>query len=76
MIKRMASYSETLPPPREASLIMQSHAPSFLIGKCTEIIVQSIPEKNRVVEFHGPRTKFVTYDKRFKSERVLELSES
>ena len=41
-----------------------------------EIIGQSVPEKNLVVEFHGPRTKFVSYDKRFKSERVLELSES
>ena len=41
-----------------------------------EIIGQSIPEKNLVVEFHGPCSKFVIYDKRFKSERVLELSES
>ena len=40
-----------------------------------EIIVQSIPEKNLVVEFHGPRSKFLSWDKRFKLESVLELCE-
>ena len=62
----MASYSElTLPPPpsRDASLIMQSHALSLVIGKCMEIIVESIPEKNLVDEFHCPRSKFVSCDK-------------
>ena len=38
-----------------------------------EIIVQSIPEKNPVVEFHDARSKFVI--KRFKLDRVLELCE-
>ena len=60
---------------RDASLIMQSHALSLLIGKCMAIIVQSIPEKNPVVEFHGARSKFVSCDKRFKLNRVLELRE-
>ena len=36
-----------------------------------EIIVESIPEKNPVKEFHGARSKFVSCDKRFKLERVL-----
>ena len=40
-----------------------------------EIIVQSIPEKNPIVEFHGARSKFVSRDKRFKLDRVLELRE-
>ena len=66
----MASYSEPRPPRR-----ITDHAVtrpiSLLIGKCMEIIVESIPEKNPVKEFHGARSKFVSCDKRFKLERVL-----
>ena len=69
----MASYSEPRPPRRVTDL--QSHALSLLIGKCMAIIFQSIPEKNPVVEFHGARSKFVSCDKRFKLNRVLELRE-
>ena len=40
-----------------------------------EIIVQSIPEKNPIVEFHRARSNSVSCDKRFKLDRVLELCE-
>ena len=53
-IFKVCSYSDLAP--RDASLIMQSHALSLLTGKCMEIVVQSIPEKNPVVEFHGARS--------------------
>ena len=68
----MASYSEPYPPRR-----ITDHAVTrfqFTNRKCMEIIVESIPEKNLVNEFHGPRAKFVSCDKRFKLESVLELS--
>lgn len=57
---------------------MQSHALSLLIGKCMEIIVQSIPEKNLVVDFqsfHGPRSEIVSCVKSFKLERVLKVNQ-
>ena len=68
----MASYSEPCPPRR-----ITDHAVTrfrFTNRKCMEIIVELIPEKNLVNEFHGPRSKFVSCDKRFKLESVLELS--
>lgn len=44
----------------DASLIMQSHALVLLIGECMEIIIQSIPEKNLVVEFYSRRSEIAT----------------
>ena len=70
----MASYSEPCPPRRITDHAV-IYALSLLIGKCMEIIVESIPEKTLVDEFHGPRSKFVSCDKKFKLESVLELSE-
>ena len=40
-----------------------------------EIIVQSIPEKNQVVEFHGPWSEIVSCVKSFKLERVLKVNQ-
>ena len=40
-----------------------------------EIIIQSIREKNLVVEFHSRRFENISCDRGFKLERVLKLSE-
>ena len=47
----------------------------FTIGKCMEIIIQSIPEKNLVAEFHSRRSEIVSCDESFNLERVTKLSE-
>ena len=52
-----------------------SHSLGLLIGQSMEIIIQSIPEKNLLVEFHSRRFENISCDRGFKLEMVLKLSE-
>lgn len=73
-LKVMASYSEPC-----LQLCITDHAVTvsvlILIGQCMEIIIQSIPEKNLLVEFHSRRFENISCDRGFKLEMVLKLSE-